>query len=199
MSTNSITSVDQSIWQYLQNLRANGQTQPANASTTAGATTTQPASGATTPPASDTTAQTQTAAVAGQQVQGGRGRHHHHHGGGGGGLQQIEAAVTSALQSAQSSGSTTDPNTIIQNAIAGVLGSDGTASANGTTPAVGQTNSNNQSSLQAFMQVLQANGINAQQFQADFLTAVKDAQNGQVNSSTAFQNQTPGTLLNTTG
>jgi hypothetical protein len=186
MSANGIAGIDSSIYQYLQSL--NAQAQSANATTTTG-TTTQAAT-PTTP-----------VSLATQPVQ--SQRHHRH--GGGALFKQIEAAVTSALQSAKSSGSTADPNTIIQNAIAGVLQKNGVTNTNSATGqtaaatrAVGQAGSNQQS-VQAFLQLLQANGINAQQFQADFLAAVKNAQNGKVNPATALQALPPGTGVNTTG
>lgn len=160
----------------------------------------------------DTTgdANTQTSAA----TQGAQG--HHHHGGGSGGngefFQKIQQAVSSALQSAQSSGSTSDPNQIVENAIASVLGtgssSNSSSSASGTTAADGSTSTTTNSNAgstttpgtspqEAFSNLLQSAGITAQQFHADFLSAVKDAQGGNVNSSTAFQNFGPGAALNT--
>jgi hypothetical protein len=47
--------------------------------------------------------------------------------------------------------------------------------------------------------MLQAMGVDPQQFHSDFLAAVQGAQGGQVDPSTAFQSFPPGTTVNTTG
>jgi hypothetical protein len=123
-----------------------------------------------------------------------QGTHHHHkHGGGGGGglMSQIQNAVTSALQSSQSSGSTTDPNQVVQNAIAQVLqnGSTSAATTAAGTSAAGTT----ASSPQAFFQTLQASGVTPQQFLSDFMAALQSTQSAQLNSGALT-----GNLVNAT-
>lgn len=100
-------------------------------------------------------------------------------------FQQIQSAVSSALQSAQSSGPTTNPNQVIQNAIAQILqnqrnitnglsGSD----PDGDTDTQGVADQDGSTIQSVFAQLLQSNGVNPQQFQQDFLTAIQSAQNG---------------------
>ena len=137
------------------------------------------------------------ASTSSQEVEGGSGHHHHH---GGAMFGKIEQAVTSALQSAQSSGSTEDPNQIVQDAITKVLdqaqnGSSSTSDPDGDGSSATQASGNSQS----FSQMLQAMGVDPQQFHSDFLSAVQAAQGGQVDPSTAFQSFPPGTSVNTTG
>ncbi len=140
-------------------------------------------------------------------------RGHHHHGGGGGGsnfFSQIQQTVTSALQSAQSSG-TSDPNEVVEDAITSLLKNMGIGSnsaAAGTTnslvdadsdaDASGAVSSGN-SAQQSFQSLLQSVGISPQQFQSDFLTAVREAQGGSVNPGTAFNSFPPGTTLDVMG
>lgn len=141
----------------------------------------------------------------GQAVTGAGGHHHHH--GGGGAMKQIQDAVTNALQTAQSSGSSTDPNQIIEDAIAKVLQNNNSAtSSNGAQGAAdpdgdgdapgGATGSNN---AQSFQQLLQSVGVSPQQFHQDFLAAVKDAQGGQMNPLTALQSFPVGSTVDMIG
>jgi hypothetical protein len=109
--------------------------------------------------------------------------HHHHHHGGSGGFDKIADAVTSALQSASngSSGSTTDPNQTITNALTqlfqnGGSGSstvaDGSSSTTGTDSAGGGSPSSFESTLKSF-------GVTPQEFQSDLSAALEAAkQNG---------------------
>ncbi len=183
------------LFQFLQQL--SGNTSASSTPTVASA------AGVTTP-------------TSGQAVSG--ASHHHKHGGGG--FKKIEDAVTSALQSAQSN-SSSDPNQIIEDALAKVLSADPTASnpatsanANGVTPAAdsdGDTNSSGTSNAasatsttpssakQSFFQTLQSFGVSPQQFHSDFLAAIKDAQGGQVDPGTAFQSFPPGVNLDVLG
>jgi hypothetical protein len=133
--------------------------------------------------------------------------HHHHHGGGkGGSFDKIASAVTSALQSNGSSGSTiTDPNQIIQNAIAQVLGGNGSSStcgtSEGTAPSVegtnttGGTSSSAQSPLQ---EALQKAGVDPQQFRQDFLPALQSINGGQADANTVARTVPPGSVVDTT-
>jgi hypothetical protein len=129
------------------------------------------------------------------------GQHHHrHHHGGGEMFKKIEAAVTSALQSADSSA---DPNKVVEDAIATIFQgesggtnesvSDG-QSTDGTN-ASGQTQSSSKADRQAFLDFLQQHGISADRFRQDFMAAVKEAQAGQPNAATAFQSFPPGTTV----
>jgi len=179
----------QSLYQFVQSLSGAGQSQ------STGATTATAASPAT----PTTTAQTiaQAAQSIGQALQGG---HHHHHGGA---LKQIQDSVTNALQNAQSSGSTANPNKIVEDAISQVLGNNNAAVPSSTGDTDGSTGTTSGSSAasntQSFFQTLQSFGVSPQQFQQDLLSAVKDAQNGNVNTSTAFQNFPVGSTLDTVG
>jgi hypothetical protein len=143
----------------------------------------------------------QAAQSIGQAMQG--GGHHHHHGGA---LKQIQDSVTNALQSAQSNGSTANPNKIVEDAISQVLGNNNAAvSPTGTDAdgdgdgSGGSTPTSAAAKTQAFFQTLQSFGVSPQQFKQDLLSAVKDAQNGTVNSSTAFQNFPVGSALDAIG
>ena len=189
-SVSSVGGNAQSLYQFIQSL--SGTT----ASQSTGAT-----SGTAASPTSNSATQTiaQAAQSIGQALQGGQHHHHHH----GGGLQQIQDAVTNALQSAQSNGSTSDPNKIVEDAISQVLGNNNAAvssTTSGTAAAAsGTTSTSAAANTQAFFQTLQSFGVSPQQFQQDLLSAVKDAQNGTVNSSTAFQNFPVGSALDTIG
>ena len=136
-----------------------------------------------------------------QGVQG--AHHHHHHGGGGQGgnglFQQIQSAVTSALQSNQPGSSSSDPNQVITQAIAQVLQggtnpTSGTAAAGGTAPAAGAVNGagSGGNNSQAFFQSLQALGVTPEQFRSDFLAALKQVQSGQTNSNSAVASPLTG-------
>jgi hypothetical protein len=187
----SISSIGgSSLTQFLQGLSSSSQTSGVSATTPA--TT------------SSSTSATQ-GATAGVQ---GTGRRHRGHG-----FKQIQDAVTSALQTAQQSGSTTDPNQIVEDAISKVLqnSTSGTGtSATGTASAAdpdgdGDPQSSTSgatsgtSGTQSFLQTLQSFGIDPQQFHQDFLSAVKDAQNGNSNAATAFQSFPVGSTVDTIG
>ncbi|MGA2231514.1 MAG: hypothetical protein ABSH22_11490 [Tepidisphaeraceae bacterium] len=141
-------------------------------------------------------------------------------GGYGGGplFQQLATVVTSALQTAKSSGSGADPNQVIQSAIAQVIknqpnpppGNPGQApppdndpDGDGDTDTPGVADSDGSSAQAAFTQLLQSNGVNAQQFQADFLAAVQSAQSGDAGDATdpsgALSSFPPGSLVDTYG
>lgn len=192
----SIGSSGQGLYRFIQNLSAGGSLSAA--------------------PSSATDSTNSTAASGAQSTQAGAigGHHHHHHGGGL--FQQIESAVSSALQSAQSSGSSTDPNQIIQDAISKVIKNQQNQSASGTnaaangaqptgsdpdgdgdTHSAGQAGSAGSSAQQAFFQTLQSLGVSPQQFHSDFLAAIQNAQNGQVDVGTAMKSFPPGSTVDT--
>ena len=186
----SISGVGQSLSQYFQSISANSPAQPTSVTSSASAADSAAAGSATTTPVH------------------GKGHHHHGHGGG---SKQIQQAVTDALQSASTSGSSTDPNQTIQDAIAKVFQNSNSAtptSASTTTgsdpdgdddtDAAGEAGGDN-TAQQAFLKALQSFGVDPQQFHQDFLAAVKDAQGGQINPNTAFQSFPPGTFVDTTG
>jgi hypothetical protein len=135
--------------------------------------------------------------------------HRHHHGGGGGGsgfFANVQSAVTSALQSAQSSGSDSDPNQVIQTAIEQVLNGQqsGTGGTTGQTTSPtsgsgGSTGSSGSSARAAFEQLLQSNGVDPQQFQQDFQAAIHSTQSGDsADPSSVFASFPPGSAVNTT-
>jgi hypothetical protein len=189
MSTISgIGSGAANLYQFIQSLTGVSQTQPSTATSSTSSTSTDPAQ------------------ALGQVLQG--GHHHHHHGSGS--LKQIQDAVTSALQTAQSTGSATDPNKIVEDAIAQILKNGTSSSSTSGTQltdsdpdgaanpaATGSTGTSQNSNTQAFFSTLQSLGISPNQFQQDFLAAIKDAQGGQVNPATAFQSVPLGTAVDT--
>lgn len=118
--------------------------------------------------------------------------HHHHHGSK---IKEIQDAVTSALENAKDDGDTTDPNKIVQTAIEQVLGSAN----NATTSATSATTSTPGTAQSAFAKTLQSFGVDADQFRSDFLSAVKEAQNGDINTSSVFAAFPTGTQLDTNG
>lgn len=134
--------------------------------------------------------------------------HHHHHHGGGGKLQsQIESAVTSALQNSNGS---TDPNQIIQNAIATVLQANGSGQTNSTSasqtggtitvapPSSDPSATVTDAQQQQFNQLLQSYGVNPQQFQADFKAAFQNTQgNNAPDFPTMFSSFPPGSAIDT--
>jgi hypothetical protein len=188
MSSLSIGSAGQSLFQYLQGLSSVGQTSQA---------TSNPASAST-------------QSSVGSSTQGASGGHRHHRGAAAF-FRQIQAAVTSALQSAQPGGtsSSTDPDQVIQSAIAQVLKNiqgttTGTTSQSATstaTAASGTTSAteNEISSAQSqFAQLLQSSGVDPQQFQNDFLGAIQSAQQGgSADPSSVLSNLPVGSLLDT--
>lgn len=185
-SVSSVGGNAQSLYQFIQSLSGTTSSQSTGATSSA------------TPSNSATQTIAQAAQSIGQALQGG---HHHHHGGA---LKQIQDAVTNALQSAQSSGSTSDPNKIVEDAISQVLGNNNAAVSPTGTDAEGDGSGGSMptsaaAKTQVFFQTLQSFGVSPQQFQQDLLSAVKDAQNGTVNSSTAFQNFPLGSALDTIG
>lgn len=193
MSSISSISAGSGLSQFLQSL---------SSSTASPTSPVAPTDAATAPTSADalTSDQNSLTPVAG----------HHHHGGGGKGgggefFSRIQSAVTSALQNAQGDTSA-DPNSIIENAIAGVFQESnppGAAPASGlaTDPSSSTTSTTTagatSSAYQNFLQTLQANGVDAQQFHQDFLNAVQQAQNGQSNPANAFQNWPLGSALDT--
>jgi len=158
---------------------------------------------------------TSTATTDSTEVQG-SGKHHHHHGGGGQLQNQIQSAVAQALQN---STSTTDPNTIIANAIEGVLKGNGSSAttpqastATGQDP-TGSTAMTADAQKTQFNQLLQSYGVDPKQFQADFKTALQNMQssgnNGNSNDGTGtssgfsfatlFSSFPRGSAIDTTG
>jgi hypothetical protein len=186
MSSISISGTGQGLFAFLQQLSGSNQSQAADS--------TSAASG------SGTTASVTSAAADGQSAQGAAVHHHH---GGHGGFAKIQQAVSDALQSASSDGST-DPNQVITDAITKALGG-GTAPDSATDPqsatdASAQTSADaTSSSPQEFKQLLQSYGIDPSQFHQDFMNAVKKAREGEIDPSTAFQSVPPGTNVDTTG
>jgi len=195
MSTIGSAGSVSGLYQFFQGISANTATPTSATSTTSGV------DGTTSTDASQT---------------GQISSHHHHHGGGGGGamFKQIQSAVTSALQSAQANGTDQDPNQVIEDAISSVLKNAGNGtSATGSTATGarqsvaypdgdGDTDANgaaegSESAKQSFFQGLQALGVDPQQFHQDFLAAVQNAQNGNVDPSTAFQSFPPGSGVDT--
>jgi hypothetical protein len=183
--------VNPTLLQMLQNVAAETQSQATAATSAANAA-----------PTADTASNTD------QAVQ---GTHHHHHGHGAM-FKKLEAAVTSALQAAQSNTSA-DPNKVIQDAIEKFFkdnnitprtppadGQPGSAppGSDNRTGAASQSAAADDSARQTFMQMLQTLGVDAQQFRKDFLAAIQDAQQGQVDSSTAFKSFPPGSSVDTT-
>jgi len=146
------------------------------------------------------------------------GGHHRRHGGGGGKpVQQIQDAVTSALQAAKATGGTSNPDKVIEDAIAKVFkqtsaissasstsSSTGQAAgsdpdSDGDTDAAGATDTDT-ASQQAFFQTLQSLGVSPQQFRSDFLGAIQDAQQtGNIDVAAALKSLPKGTTLDTFG
>ena len=121
---------------------------------------------------------------------------------------QIQTAVTTALQNAKTSGQTTDPNTVVTNAILQVLQQN--KAANGTSAAQG-TDATQESSMtapdaatatsqQAFLTTLKSYGINPQQLHSDFLNALKQFAGGSGgNPMTVLKSVPPGLLMDMLG
>ena|SRR5579862_2436971 len=129
---------------------------------------------------------------------------HRRHGHGAGGLKQIQSAVLNALQSAKTAagatsatGSISNPDQVIQDAISKILKSQFAAPSTGSSGA--EASGGTTSPPQTFEDILQSFGVTPQQFENDFSAAVKEAQNGQSNAGSAFQNIQPGALLDVTG
>ena len=83
---------------------------------------------------------------------------------------QIQQTVTAALQAAKASGSTKDPNQIVEDSIASLLKNI----LSGKSPAA--TAPSTPATQLAFQIALKSAGITPQQFQSDFKAAVQDAQ-----------------------
>jgi hypothetical protein len=94
-------------------------------------------------------------------------------GGGAALFNQIQTTVTNALQQAKASGSTKDPNQIVEDSVASLLKNFFSGK---STPPTGGAASTPTSQL-AFQSALKSAGISPQQFQTDFKSAVEDAQN----------------------
>lgn len=158
-------------------------------------------------PSSTTAASTSgTSPDASQSVQGAGKHHGHHHKGGGGSAisSQIESAVSDALQNAQPG---SDPNQVIQNAVAETLkkaqqgsGTDAQGTGNPTSADSAATQGAGQGanaiSQQDFQALLKSNGIDPQQFQQDFASAVQSVQSGgNVDFASLFQSFPPGSAV----
>lgn len=196
MSTIGSAGSVSGLYQFFQGVSVSNTTTP-----TSGTSTTSAANGTTSTDAGQT-----------GQISG----HHHHHGGGSGGalFKQIQSAVTSALQTAQANGTDQDPNKVIEDAISSVLKNAGNGTSTTSSTATGATQSaadpdgdgdtsakgaaeGSESVKQSFFQGLQALGVDPQQFHQDFLAAVQNAQNGNVDPSTAFQSFPSGSGVDT--
>lgn len=129
------------------------------------------------------------------------GSHHRHHGGGhkgGSGVQNLMDTIQQALEQASS---TSNPNQVIENTVAQLLSgngtttdSSGTSIASTTDPTAAVTNSQS-TTAQSFFDFLKSKGVDMRQFRADLVAAVKDAQNGQVNSATALKSLPAGSAV----
>jgi hypothetical protein len=103
------------------------------------------------------------------------------------------STIEQALQSADSSD---DPNKVIENTIAKLLSgtsTDGATNGTQSTAAAGAS-----PDKQSFTDFLKAHGVDMQQFRADLLAAVKDAQNGQVNPAAALKSLPTGSSVDLT-
>jgi hypothetical protein len=135
------------------------------------------------------------------------GGHHHHSHGTANGFSKLAQAVTNVLQSAQSTGSTSDPNQTIISALEKIFKNSGSVGSTYDTDSSDNTGDGDASSTtndissaqQSFLQTLQSFGVSPQQFQQDLTTALKDAQGGQINLSTAFQSFPTGSLIDAVG
>jgi hypothetical protein len=182
MGCSAVGGVGQNPYQYLQSTTAQ---QSASDATATGNTSS----------AADLLLQIQIQAQSQAQPQ------HRHHGGGkqaGGGdaVSDLLSTIEQALQSADSSD---DPNKVIEDTVAKLLAgagaTDGTGGSNsgGTATATSQTDAK-----QSFADVLKSHGVDFQQFRADLLAAVKDAQSGQVNPATALKSFAAGSSIDLT-
>ncbi len=121
---------------------------------------------------------------------------------------QIEAAIHGALTLAQSN-TTGRPSSIIRQAVAEAFPTAGansgasTASAAGSGPSANadspgadsQDDPNSSASTQAYLAALNSLGVDPQKFQEDLVSAVKDAQQGNVDPSAVFSNFPLGSSL----
>jgi hypothetical protein len=134
---------------------------------------------------------------------------HHHRGHHGGLFQQVAAAVTSALQAGQS-GSSTNADTTIKNAIAKILGQLASAGSktgsltpaandpdgDGDTDVPGQPENDATAAVTSFLQTLQSAGVTPQQFRQDFLAALQSIAGAQNDPTSQAQVLPPGSLVN---
>jgi|GEM_PF-5141349 len=120
---------------------------------------------------------------------------------------KIASAVTSALQSSNGS---TDPNQVIQNAIASLLSqgnssvigavsgpdSDGDSDSSSTAAqdSLDGISQNGSSTPSQFLQTLQKAGVNPQQFRQDLLAALQTS-SGQTNLNTLAEAFPPGSVV----
>jgi hypothetical protein len=207
MSSVGLTNSSPSLLSFLQNLSTGAST--AATSTLASATTAATSALDPTTPTTATSTTDPTSALS-QAVSATHHHHHHGHGGGqaGGLFSQIQSAVTNALNSAQSNGSTEDPNQIVQDAIAKVLQQNGLQAPDSD----GDTGSDTSGSVptaatgsasdpqQTFFNTLKGYGIDPQQFNQDFIAAIKSAQSGQgADPASALASFPPGLSLDTEG
>ena len=120
---------------------------------------------------------------------------------------QIRQAVTTALQKAQLSHSSQDPNQIVQSTIASLLknlgfGSSSTAASNLAAAEIngqGPEESGSSSSSEGFQKILASSGISTQQFKSDLMSAIQTVQGGSTNPFSGFSNIPVGSMLDVTG
>lgn len=108
---------------------------------------------------------------------------------------QIQQTVTNALQQAKASGSTKDPNQIVEDSLASLFRN---VFSGKSPPASGQAPPS-PASLQAFQSALQSSGISPQEFHSDLQSAIQDAQNSPNNPANASSALAKGTTLDVTG
>lgn len=127
------------------------------------------------------------------------GQAHHHHHGAHGLRSQIETAVTDALKSSDGK---TDPNKVVQDAIASVFAKIQQGSTAGSTTlstaATSQTAGASSTDRQAFAQLLQSYGIDPQQFRQDMQSAMQSSNGGSVDFSKLFRSFPAGSGVDTT-
>jgi hypothetical protein len=114
-------------------------------------------------------------------------------------FQKVQQAVTSALTSIQGN-SSANPNQVIQQAILQVIAQTSTSS-NAATGATSPSDPEDSETdpTQSFFSSLKDYGIDPQQFQSDFLSALTQAQQtGQASAATAFNSFPTGLSLDAT-
>jgi len=195
MSAAIVAQAGAGLFQFLQGLSSSPASSASNSSagTTAAATASNTSSGS--------------ASVGG---------HHHKHGSGA--FDKLANAITSALQSSNSSGGTAaDANQTITQALTkifsnGSLGSTGQTDATGTdssdpTDAASDTDETNGTTSSstpglpaAFVKTLQSFGVTPQQFQTDLNSALQTAQkSGSFDVSSLFKSFPTGSVVDTLG
>jgi hypothetical protein len=120
---------------------------------------------------------------------------------------QIRQAVTTALQKAQLSHSSQNPNQIVQSTIASLLknlgfGSSTTAASNLAAAEIngqGPEANGSPSSAEGFQKILASSGISPQQFQSDLMSAIQNVQGGATNPFSSFSSIPVGSMLDVTG